>query len=108
MCPSEGLRALRSVLYAARRRKMAASEARRKGVVVEDKSGRRLLPEELAAFEAAGEDPSKLSDVEVMRLLRELRPQAYGHIDVDAMMGVQKEVDEAAREEGRATGENHP
>ena len=76
---------------------------------MEDKSGRRLLPEELAAFEAAGEDPSKLSDVEMMRRLRELKPETYGHIDVDAMMGVQKEVDEAAQEEeGRGAGENHP
>ena len=72
---------------------------------MEDKSGRRLLPEELAAFEAAGEDPSKLSDVEMMRRLRELRPEAYGNIDPDAMLTVQKEVDEAAREGGRATGE---
>ena len=72
---------------------------------MEDKSGRRMLPEELAAFEAAGEDPSKLSDVERMRRMRELRPEAYGSIDPDAMLAVQKEVDEAAREEGRASGE---
>ena len=73
---------------------------------MEDKSGRRMLPEELAAFEAAGEDPSKLSDVEMMRRLRELRPEAYGNIDPDAMLAVQKEVDEAAQEgEGRASGE---
>ncbi len=63
---------------------------------MEDKSGRRLLPEELAAFEAAGEDPSKLSDVEMMRRLKDLRPEAYGDIDVDAMMAVQKDVDEVA------------
>ncbi len=44
----------------------------------------------------------------MMRRLRELRPEAYGHIDVDAMMGVQKEVDEAAQEGGRARGENRP
>ena len=88
---------------------MAASEITTKGATVEDKSGRRLLPEELAAFEAAGEDPSKLSDVEMMRRLRELKPETYGHVDVDAMMGVQKEVDEAAQEEeGRGAGENHP
>jgi hypothetical protein len=80
---------------------MAASESTTKGAAMEDKSGRRLLPDELAAFEAAGEDPSKLSDVEMMRRLRELKPEAYGHIDVDAMMGVQKEVDEAAQEEER-------
>ena len=44
-----------------------------------------------------------------MRSLRELKPETYGHIDVDAMMGVQKEVDEAAQEEeGRGAGENHP
>ena len=72
---------------------------------MEDKSGRRMLPEEVAAFEAAGEDPSKLSDVEMMRRLRELRPEAYGNIDPDAMLAVQKEVDEAAQEEGRASGE---
>ncbi len=72
---------------------------------MEDKSGRRMLPEEVAAFEAAGEDPSKLSDVEMMRRLRELRPEAYGNIDPDAMLTVQEEVDEAAREEGRTTGE---
>ena len=73
---------------------------------MEDKSGRRMLPEEVAAFEAADEDPSKLSDVEMMRRLRELRPEAYGDIDPDAMLAVQKEVDEAAREEeGRAPGE---
>ena len=73
---------------------------------MEDKSGRRMLPEELAAFEAAGEDPSKLSDVGMMRRLRELRPEAYGNIDPDAMLAVQKEVDEAAQEEeGRASGE---
>ena len=72
---------------------------------MEDKSGRRMLPEELAAFETAGEDPSKLSDVEMMRRLRELRPEAYGNIDPDAMLAVQKEVDEAAQEEGRAPGE---
>ena len=66
---------------------------------MEDDSGRRLLPEELAAFEAAGEDPSKLSDVEIKRRLKELRPDAFGHIDTDAMMAVQKEVDEAAHEE---------
>ena len=65
---------------------------------MEDKSGRRMLPEELAAFEAAGEDPSKLSHVEMMRRLKELRPEAYGDIDVDAMMSVQKDVDEAAQE----------
>ena len=75
---------------------------------MEDKSGRRLLQEELAAFEAAGEDPSQLSDVEMMRRLRELRPEAYGHIDVDAMMGVQKEVDETAHEEGQGADKNHP
>lgn len=75
---------------------MAASETRRKGAGVEDKSGRRLLPEEKAAFEAAGEDPSKLSDVEMMRRLKELRPEAYGDIDVDALMAVQKDVDEVA------------
>ena len=75
---------------------------------MEDKSGRRLLPEELAAFEAAGEDRSKRADVEVTSLLRELRPQAYGHIDVDAMMGVQKEVEEADREERQASVECHP
>ena len=63
---------------------------------MEDKSGRRMLPEELAAFEAAGEDPSKLSDVEMLRRLKELRPEAYGDIDVDAMMAVQKDVDEVA------------
>ena len=72
---------------------------------MEDKSGRRMLPEELAAFEAAGEDPSKLSDVEMMRRLRELRPEAYGNIDPDAMLSVQKEVNEAVQEEGRAPGE---
>ncbi len=89
---------------------MAASESMTKGAAMEDKSGRRLLPDELAAFEAAGEDPSKLSDVEMMRRLRELKPETYGHIDVDAMMGVQKEVDEAAQEEGegRGAGENRP
>ena len=76
---------------------------------MEDKSGRRLSPEELAAFEAAGEDPSKQSDVEMMRRLRELKPETYGHVDVDAMLGVQKEVDEAVQEEeGRGAGENHP
>ncbi len=63
---------------------------------MEDNSGRRLLPEEKVAFEAAGEDPSKLSDVELMRRLKELRPEAYGDIDVDAMMAVQKDVDEVA------------
>ena len=63
---------------------------------MEDKSGRRMLPEELAAFEAAGEDPSNLSDVEMLRRLKELRPEAYGDIDVDAMMAVQKDVDEVA------------
>ena len=63
---------------------------------MEDKSGRRMLPEELAAFEAAGEDPSKLSDVEMLRRLKELRSEAYGDIDVDAMMAVQKDVDEVA------------
>ncbi len=67
---------------------------------MQDKSGRRMLPEELAAFKAAGEDPSGLPDVEMMRRLKELRPEVYGHIDVDAMMTVQKEVDEAAQEEG--------
>ncbi len=73
---------------------------------MEDKSGRRMLPEEVAAFEAAGEDPSKLSDVEMMRRLRELRPEAYANIDPDAMLTVQKEVDdEAAQKEGRASGE---
>ena len=72
---------------------------------MEDKSGRRMLPEEVAAFEAAGEDPSKLSDVEMMRRLRELRPEAYGNIEPDAMLTVQKEVDEAAQKEGRASGE---
>ncbi len=66
---------------------------------MEDESGRRLLPEELAAFEAAGEDPSGLSDEELMRRLKELRPEVYGHIDTDAITGVQKEVDEAARED---------
>ncbi len=66
---------------------------------MEDDSGRRLLPEELAAFEATGEDPSKLSDDEIKRRLKELRPEVYGHIDTDAMMAVQKEVDEAAHEE---------
>jgi hypothetical protein len=63
---------------------------------VKDNSGRRMLPEELAAFEAAGEDPSKLSDVEMMRRLKELRPEAYGDVDVDALMAVQKDVDEVA------------
>ena len=63
---------------------------------MEDQSGRRMLPEELAAFEAVGEDPSKLSDVEMLRRLKELRPEAYGNIDVDAMMAVQKDVDEVA------------
>ena len=89
---------------------MAASESTTKGAAMEDKSGRRLLPDELAAFEAAGEDPSKLSDVEMMRPLRELKPETYGHIDVDAMMGVQKEVDEAGQEEGewRRGGEIRP
>ena len=72
---------------------------------MEDKSGRRMLPEEVAAFEAAGEDPSKLPDVEMMRRLKELRPEAYGNIDPNAMLTVQKEVDEAAQEEGRASGE---
>lgn len=73
---------------------------------MEDKSGRRMLPEEVAAFEAAGEDPSKLSDVEMMRRLRELRPEAYGNIDPDAMLTVQKEVDEAVQEEGPSMGED--
>ena len=63
---------------------------------MEDESGRRMLPEEKAAFEAAGEDPSKLSDVEMMRRLKELRPEAYGDVDVDALMAVQKDVDEVA------------
>ena len=75
---------------------------------MEDKSGRRMLPEEVAAFEAAGEDPSKLSDVEMMRRLRELRPEAYGDIDPDAMLTVQKEVDEAAQKEGRASSGEKP
>lgn len=66
---------------------------------MEDKSGRRLLPEELAAFEAVGEDPSGLSDEELMRRLKELRPEVYGHIDTDAITTVQKEVDEAAQED---------
>ena len=75
-------------------------ETRRKGArAVEDKSGHRLLPEELAAFEAAGEDPSGLSDVEIMRRLKELRPEVYGHIDVDELVATQKEVDEAAQED---------
>ncbi len=65
---------------------------------MEDKSGRRMLPEELAAFEAAGEDPSGLSDDELMRRLKELRPEVYGHVDTDAITAVQKEVDEAAQE----------
>ena len=76
---------------------------------MEDKSGRRMLPEEVAAFEAAGEDPSKLSDVEMMRRLRELRPEAYANIDPDAMLTVQKEVDdEAAQKEGRASSGEKP
>ena len=68
---------------------------------MEDESGRRLLPEEKAAFEAAGEDPSGLSDEELMRRLKELRPEVYGHIDVDGLLAMQKEVDEAAQEEGQ-------
>lgn len=66
---------------------------------MEDKSGRRLLPEELGAFEAAGEDPSGLSDDELMRRLKELRPEVYGHIDTDAITTVQKEVEETAVDE---------
>jgi len=79
-----------------------------KGRAVEDESGRRLLPEELAAFEAAGEDPSGLSDEELMRRLKELRPEVYGHIDVDALMAVQKDADEVARVDEAAREDNEP